>query len=1040
VIVVEVESMRHVGVLCAMVTVGLLIAAANMPAHAVRDYGGWYTGERIANLRANCEKYDWAKAQRDAAAATAEAHMYLSDDFLWKLIPGQKLPRAIDVSMNKIDGIQVRPGCLNCGHDIDRFGGYPYNPDILDKPWKLTCPSCGAVFPTNDFAKYYDSGIDETGAFDPEKADHSLLFNAEHPDPNDPLHKYGVDDGFGYFDEDGNRFLFIGYYNWRQWGFIRKLVSVYANGYLYTGEQKYAHKALLMLDRIADVYPDYDIRPYTKLHYYHSGGHAGKVEGNIWECSVVSSLAGSVGMVLSGTRDATETYEFLAEKAKEYKIGEKGTRELLVQNLDDGILREGAKAVMSGDARGNQGMHQRAITFCALALDQNPETEEWLDWVFAADGGNIPGVIVGAIDRDGVGAEAAPGYSMSWGGNIGKVADLVADYDGYTKHDVYRDFPQFKATFLGGFNIVVMGYATPNIGDCGSCGSTGKVVAGAEYIARGYKYLKDPTIGLAAHYAGRQSARTIARDIYSPDPDWVAKDIAEIAAKAERNPFEGGHNMTGYGLASLEYGWGAPGIGLWMYYGRNGGHGHQDRLNMGMYYKGVTMMPELGYPEFCSHWPKRMYSNRNTISHNTVLVNQIQQSFNWVGHPELFCQFEDFGAVRVDSPEVYDGVEMYQRTVAFVKLGDGEGYALDVFRVRGGNDHVYSFHGPPGEVSGSGLELVQQKTGSYYGPDTPFKEQTKGAEKHGYSWIGNVERDEQPPSSFCVDWKGEAGWRGITDKDGIHLRYHCLTQVDDVALGDVEPPQNKTGNPKWLRYLLAHRTGENLESTFVGIIEPYTDEPNVGSVERLEISEAPPASQPAAVKVMLADGAVDYLVSSASDDAVVRVGDGLEFAGAIGWLRVRNGQVQEAGLIRGTKLALGDFGITLDGPGYKGIITKMDKDMAGKGHVWVNCALPTDETLVGREIIIENDRVRNACYKIESVEREGDLYRLSLGDVTFVRGYADGKDYSKGYVYNFAEGSAFIIPHGVRVLRQSDGCYSVETTGDATLTVAKPDK
>jgi hypothetical protein len=60
--------------------------------------------------------------------------------------------------------------------------------------------------------------------------------------------------------------------------------------------------------------------------------------------------------------------------------------------------------------------------------------------------------------------------------------------------------------------------------------------------------------------------------------------------------------------------------------------------------------------------------------------------------------------------------------------------------------------------------------------------------------------------------------------------------------------------------------------------------------------------------------------------------------------------------------------------------------------------------------------------------------------VTFVRGYADGKDYSKGYVYNFEEGAAFIIPHAVRVLRQSDDCYSVQTTGDATLTVARPEK
>ncbi len=1023
----------------AVVVMVLLALGISPAAGAVRDYGGWYTQERIANLRANCEKYDWAKGQRNGAAGAADRYMELSDEFLWKLIPGQKLPRAIDVSMNKIDGVQVRPGCLHCGHDIDKYGGYPYNPDILGKPWKLTCPSCGEIFPTNDFAKYYESGIDESGVLDPEKADRSLLFNEEHPDPKDPLHKYGVDDGYGYFDEDGNRFLFIAYYNWKQWGFIRNLVSTFANAYLYTGEQKYARKALVMLDRIADVYPDYDIRPYTKLYYYHSGGHAGKVEANIWECGVVTSLARSVGMVLSGTRDDPELYTFLAEKATQYKIGEKGTRELLVQSLDDGILREGAKAVIAGDARGNQGMHQRAITACAMALDQNPETEQWLDWIFEPGGGGIPGVIVGGIDRDGVGAEAAPGYSMSWGGNIGTVADWLADYDGYIKTDIYRDFPQFNATFNGGWNIVVMGYATPNIGDAGSCGSLGKTAASPAYISRGYKYLKDPMIGLAAYYANSQRAELIGRDIFHADPDWVAKDIAEIAAKVDRNPFEGGHNMTGYGLASLEYGWGKPGIGLWLYYGRNGGHGHQDRLNIGMYYCGISMMPELGYPEFCSNWPKRMYSNRNTISHNTVMVNEIQQSFNWVGHPELFCQFEDFGAVRVDSPEVYEGVEKYQRTLAFVNLGEDQAYAFDVFRVRGGNDHIYSFHGPPGEVTTDGLSLVKQETGSYYGPDVPFKEQTSGKPKHGFSWIANVERDAAPAASFTVDWKAEAGWRGVTERDDIHLRYHCLTATDDVALGDVEPPQNKSGNPRWLRYLLAHRAGEDLVSTFSGVIEPYSDRPAIKSVQRLQIAEAPAGSEPVAVRITLADGTVDYLAASDDDQAVINIEGGLEFAGAIGWLRIRDGQVERAALCRGTKLALDGFAIELAAAGHTGTIARMDKDMEGKGYVWVDCALPTDDALVGQQMIIENDRARNACYTIESVAQEGNLYKVCLGDVSFVRGYLDNKDYSKGFVYNFEAGAAFIIPHVVGVTRKGDYAYAVRATGDVELTVPKPE-
>jgi len=54
------------------------------------------------------------------------------------------------------------------------------------------------LFPTNDFEAYYRSGLDEHGVFDPKRADRALLFNTQHPDPNDPLHRFGVDDGTGY--------------------------------------------------------------------------------------------------------------------------------------------------------------------------------------------------------------------------------------------------------------------------------------------------------------------------------------------------------------------------------------------------------------------------------------------------------------------------------------------------------------------------------------------------------------------------------------------------------------------------------------------------------------------------------------------------------------------------------------------------------------------------------------------------------------------------------------------------------------------------
>jgi hypothetical protein len=489
-------------------------------------------------------------------------------------------------------------------------------------------------------------------------------------------------------------------------------------------------------------------------------------------------------------------------------------------------------------------------------------------------------------------------------------------------------------------------------------------------------------------------------------------------------------------LASIEYGWGKPGTGLWMYYGRNGGHGHLDRLNFDIYYKGLCMLPDHGYPEYATNWPHRNFVTDNTLSHNTVVVDRQPQRVNWVGQPELYCQLEDFGAVRVDSREVYEGVSKYQRTLAFVQVGDGEAYALDVFRVVGGSDHLYSLHGMPGEVQTSGLSLTAQEQGTYAGPDVPYRAETPPGLGYGYSWVAHVEGQAEPPASFTVDWKGQAGWRGLKPEDDIHVRYHSLSDLTDVALGDMQPPQNKAGNPEWLRYVLAHRTGENLTSTFAGIVEPYSTTPNITSVERLALDNAPPEAQAVAVRITLADGTTDYLAASDDDTTVIRAAGGLEFAGGIGWLRVRDGQVARAALCRGTRLALGSFALTAPEPGQRGKIVRMDKDMQDKGYVWVDTPLPLGEALRGQQMIIANDRERNACYGIESVAQDGALYRVCLGEVSFIRGFQDARDYAKGYTYDFAEGAEFIIPLTVRASRTAGGTYQLQGSVQVEVTPA----
>ena len=116
----------------------------------------------------------------------------------------------------------------------------------------------------------------------------------------------------------------------------------------------------------------------------------------------------------------------------------------------------------------------------------------------------------------------------------------------------------------------------------------------------------------------------------------------------------------------------------------------------------------------------------------------------------------------------------------------------------------------------------------------------------------NVQRDQNPPAQFMLDWKAEAGYRGLTENDDIHLRMYALSQSQDVALADGDPPQNKPGNPKKLGYVLMHRAAPDLNSTFVSVIEPYKQNPFIKSVKRLDDGKGTEV----AIQVELADGTI----------------------------------------------------------------------------------------------------------------------------------------------------------------------------------------
>lgn len=50
----------------------------------------------------------------------------------------------------------------------------------------------------------------------------------------------------------------------------------------------------------------------------------------------------------------------------------------------------------------------------------------------------------------------------------------------------------------------------------------------------------------------------------------------------------------------------------------------------------------------------------------------------------------------LSAPEVYPQTSTYRRVVAMIDIDEDTSYTVDIFRVVGGNEHHFSFHGAEG--------------------------------------------------------------------------------------------------------------------------------------------------------------------------------------------------------------------------------------------------------------------------------------------------------------------------------------------------------
>jgi oligo-alginate lyase len=768
---------------------GEFISGKRQPQWPLKSSRVLLNDEQIAKARRLCDEDASAKSVREKILKDCDYWLAKSDQELHDLLPDYRVPRDFDASAD---------GCPVHSTAIYSHGTYPWKLD-REHPFTITCPLGGEKYPSNDFEAYYRSGM--TNA--------SLLTGPY------------ADAGRGWVAPDGKRFWLVAYAcHWNWMNTWLPTVNTLGQAYVLTGDPRYARKAIVMLDRIAEIYPGMDYATQSRYGELMKGKYHGKISNLIWETVVLKDLAIAYDRVFPAL------------------IGESATSlpwrsaEQIRTNIEANLLEEGLDGIESEKIAGNFGLHQNAQIYTAL-VRQNGPTKELLRGIFEQTGKTLRHeglnyALYNLIYKDGMPYETSPNYGSGWVHCFVTMADplKLAGYDLYA-------LPRMKGVFDGFLDLICAGQFTPAIGDSGSI-HAGWITPGFQAYEAAYREYREPRFAWAmCHWTKLETDSIESFDDLFKEP--VITAARRDAAKYHHQPRS--RLLDGFGTAILNNR--RDSLAVSLFYGERNVHAHFDRLNLEVFGYGRRLSPDLGYPDQTDAFHAGIFSwSHNTISHNCLVVDQTRQRGAGPGKVLRFHDSPTVHVLDVDAAGTYPQADVYRRTLVLVDTSEEHSYLVDVVRVRGGTNHCLSLHGAEAEFTLSGSALPPPVTeGTLAGRDVSlgalyddpvsgapgFRGPYKGYNGSGYSHFFNWQRT-QPQRTVAGQWQ-------FGGESAAGLRAHvmpCAGQELVVADAYVSP-QKKI--PTVLKYMLVQRGASDRGNTFVTVWEPYGDKSQIDSVE-----------------------------------------------------------------------------------------------------------------------------------------------------------------------------------------------------------------
>lgn len=864
-----------------------LLAIGMVSADPGKTVRSFYSEPEIAAMRERWHQTETGKAELAGYREIAAPVMAMKlDDWALMILPPE-VPRAFAVHLD---------GCPSCGDAVYQYGRWPW---IItpERPFKVECPNCHRVFPDNDFGAYLRSGL----------ADKNLL-KGEY-----------VDDGWGCrLPGKEKKYWFVAYYNhWTYHKLIRTTLVALAMCYLDSGDAAYADRAALILAKLAERWSDYDHNRQSRYATEFSPNYQGRVINAIWETVSIQAAARVYDAIFPAL--LTER-PVLMEATGQSMAG-------LRHDIEEKLLRQAARDIMTPPFRvcGNFGMHQRSLLNVARVLNGvpgDPDRAAMVRFITSSVGPDSIGArmpldyaLTNNFFGDGVPYES-PNYNFLWIAHLAAILDALQPLG----LDYYRQNPHLREIFAWPQKLVVLGKFTPSLGDSGDLHAP-RMMPDAATAASIFRAWPEPATAAAlleADPAGDRSGIELA----------LFTKAQTLARQFDRRKLFQSSHLPGYGVALLQNGRPDRPAAMLLLHTPQLKHGHYDRLHLEFFSGEAPLSPDFGYPDTASDMdPRRFGYFSNTLTHNTVVVDAVRQSGDGA-ECRAFASGKFAHFIDAEAPQAYPGMARYRRSVLYFDRGDGEMTAVDFFRVEGGKQHDYFFHGSGPEVK-TAIAFGPEKPGTLAGEDIPYgkfyddpklRDIETGSTSYrayrggGYQYLTRCRTASAATGPLAMLHPDPALKQGIV----IHPVAPAADETLILAEGKTQLAEK---SPKEVAYLIRRRQGETgLKSNFVTVFEPGRQESAIESITPIESDFAATL-----LKIRYRDGKTAYVFNALEPLPKSIEVDGGRFRGQAGVLLLdRNGQVEHAFVFNAGEITFKGETVVKAAPPFRARIGKLD--------------------------------------------------------------------------------------------------------------------